>query len=803
MNTLLRMPDGFKRQQVLAWIISLCLIAMSLCGFNAPVLARTIDDGSLPTRILEVAGSQSGLPATQVLLPDWSRIALSQMPGIRRSGSIDGNPYRQVLGYDLSRRWNAGMTPDQYLKLGDISQAFQAEVFSPGAIAQLTNLDLNQVALSAFTLAADQTLNHLAKVVPGLAQTNVRAIAPVAALLAAKAVGINVSDQTLAEVLAQHPQVGHLRLKEIDLSRFPVTSIPNLQAVQLQQFEGWMNSFVQNIPGLGQVPLGSMPNPISELGSLVMRVDQVYGPAEAQRNNTISGSDVQGFSVPCAETDCAYVELDDLENVGRNARGRLEGKQWISGKYQEVEGGWGILRSVNGGREPTGRLPFGSAFKVVVMEPDETTDTVDTALFFRFCADALGCTPYFIGPVPFFTYKVNALMFVGDLSDQRAAAASQPTGASREPGSSQTIAGNRDGGNPCNLGGSSQPVSARSVQGINLDALAESIASIESAGSGGYQAVGVHTCADGGSNCGRGLGRYQFMSYNPYAAQLIAAKPGGQGFLNRIEQGYQPTEAELFQFFPPADQDRAFMADLANKIQVTQGQIDPTTGQPFTGDRLLERVAQKHFGGDYSRVDGGGSDALGRLSLRDYGRAAVTRYRNGGNGTLTCAPSATQTTANASGPKSNNVNQNSGITGQATGRLTNPAPGFPITSEFGPRSSPCASCSSNHAGIDIGAPIGTPVRAADGGRVLYAGWLSGYGKTMIVEHTNGRMTLYAHLDSMDVSTGTPVQQGQTISHSGQSGLGTGPHLHFEVIEGATPGNWRSGSSINPRQRVQF
>ncbi|NJL57523.1 M23 family peptidase, partial [bacterium] len=75
------------------------------------------------------------------------------------------------------------------------------------------------------------------------------------------------------------------------------------------------------------------------------------------------------------------------------------------------------------------------------MEPDETTDTVDTALFFRFCADALGCTPYFIGPVPFFTYKVNALMFVGDLSDQRAAAASQPTGASREPGNSQTIAG--------------------------------------------------------------------------------------------------------------------------------------------------------------------------------------------------------------------------------------------------------------------------------------------------------------------------------------------------------------------------
>ncbi|MGI0492529.1 M23 family metallopeptidase [Alkalinema pantanalense CENA528] len=802
MSIPLRMPDSFKRQRVLAWMISLCFMVMSFCGFNAPALARTLDDGSLPTRILEVTGSQSGLPATQVLLPDWNRISLSQMPGISRSGSIDGKPYQPVLGYDLSRRWNAGMTPDRYLKLGDISQAFQTEVFSLGTISQLTNLDLNQVALSVFTLAADQTLSHLAKVVPGLAQTNVWAIAPVAALLAAKAVGINVSDQTLAEVLAQHPQVGQLRLKEIDLSRFSVTSISNLEAVQLQQFEGWMNSFAKDIPGLGQVPLGAMPNPITEMGNLVMRVDQVYGPAEAQRNNTISGSDVQGFSVPCAETDCAYVELDDLENAGRSARGRLEGKQWISGKYQEVQGGWGILLSVNGGREPTGRLPFGSAFKVVVMEPDEPTDTVDTALFFRFCANALGCTPYFIGPVPFFTYKVNALRFVGDLSDQRAASASQPTGASRESGSNRTGDRNQNKGNPCTFGGSSQPVSAQSVQGIDLNALAEAIASIESAGSGGYQAVGVHTCADGGSHCGRGLGRYQFMSYNPYAVQLIAAKPGGQGFLNRIGQGYQSTEAELFQFFPPADQDRAFMADLANKIQVTQGQIDPTTGQPFTGNRLLERVAQKHFGGDYSRVDSSGSDALGRMSLQDYGRAAVTRYRNGGNGTLTCAPSATLASVNSSGVKSREAAQGKTL-GKATGRLITPAPGFPVTSEFGPRSSPCASCSSNHAGIDIGTPIGTPVRAADDGSVLYAGWLSGYGKTLIVEHTNGRMTLYAHLDSMDVSVGTTVQQGQAIARSGQSGLGTGPHLHFEVIEGATPGNWRSGSSINPRQRVQF
>ncbi|WP_353933344.1 hypothetical protein WJM97_22930 (plasmid) [Okeanomitos corallinicola TIOX110] len=112
---------------------------------------------------------------------------------------------------------------------------------------------------------------------------------------------------------------------------------------------------------------------------------------------------------------------------------------------------------------------------------------------------------------------------------------------------------------------------------------------------------------------------------------------------DQVRQGYQPTEAELFEFFPPADQDKAFMADIANKIQVTQGEIDPITGQLFTGERLIERVAQKHFGGDNSKVDANSSDAFGRLSLQDYGRTVLALYSNNNsdNGTLTCIPSLT------------------------------------------------------------------------------------------------------------------------------------------------------------------
>ncbi len=633
-----------------AWISLLVVINCIIYNIAAQATINTIGDGNLPTRIVEVANPQSRLPATKVLLPDWSRISLAQLPGISQSGAIDGSPYSQTLGYDLSRTWNVGMTPDQYLKLGDISEVLQAEEFSlqaiqaialptqPEANTDINSIDSNKIALSEFPLIGEQTLSHLAQVVPELAKTQVNNITPVATLL--KSHLIAASNLTLAQVLTQY-EVGQMKLGEINLSEFSISSIPNLDAVQLQQFTGWMNSNVSDIPGLGQVPLGLMPNPITEIGSLVMRIDVVYGPAENRRNNTISGSDVQGFSVPCTEKDCAYLELDDLENTGRSDRSKLEGKQWISGKYQEVEGGRGILKAANNGREPTGRLPFGKAFKVVIMEPDETTDTVDTALFFRFCAWRMGCTPYFIGPVPFFSYKVNSLIFVGNLSEQRTNTTSLPTGATREPKASTTNGtGVREKINPCTFSNASRSITDQSLSGIDLRSLSNAIAEIESAGSGDYKAVGIHTCADGGLNCGRALGRYQFMSYNPYAVQLIALKPGGQEFLSQVEQGHQPTEAELFKFFPPADQDRAFMADMANKIQVTQEQIDPATGQPFTGERLIERVAQKHFGGDYSKVDGNGSDALGRLSLKDYGKTALASYRNSNtdNGTLTCSP---------------------------------------------------------------------------------------------------------------------------------------------------------------------
>ena len=103
-----------------------------------------------------------------------------------------------------------------------------------------------------------------------------------------------------------------------------------------------------------------------------------------------------------------------------------------------------------------------------------------------------------------------------------------------------------------------------------------------------------------------------------------------------------------------------------------------------------------------------------------------------------------------------------------------------ITSYFGGRKSPGGIGSTNHKGIDIAAPRGTPVYAADGGTVTYAGWMSGYGYLVRIDHGNGYVTYYGHNSSLTASVGQHVYKGQQIARVGSTGNSTGNHCHFEV-----------------------
>lgn len=98
-----------------------------------------------------------------------------------------------------------------------------------------------------------------------------------------------------------------------------------------------------------------------------------------------------------------------------------------------------------------------------------------------------------------------------------------------------------------------------------------------------------------------------------------------------------------------------------------------------------------------------------------------------------------------------------------------------------------------HEGTDYGAPPGTPIKAAGAGRVQFAGWKGGYGRTVILKHGDNITTLYAHMSRLGkgIKNGTRVKQGETIGYVGSSGMVTGPHLHYEFRLNGAPRNSRT------------
>lgn len=114
-----------------------------------------------------------------------------------------------------------------------------------------------------------------------------------------------------------------------------------------------------------------------------------------------------------------------------------------------------------------------------------------------------------------------------------------------------------------------------------------------------------------------------------------------------------------------------------------------------------------------------------------------------------------------------------------------PVAGGRTTSEFGPR------WGRMHQGLDIAAPMGTPIFASRAGRVIFAGWQGGYGNFTMVDHGGGYVTAYGHQSRLGTTVGAEVAQRQVIGFVGSTGQSTGPHVHFEVRV--------NGQQQNPRQ----
>ncbi|MGK7947269.1 MAG: M23 family metallopeptidase [Xenococcaceae cyanobacterium] len=446
--------------------------------------------GDLPTFTVE----QNGLTAEY---PDWQKLTFSRLGSIAEGGELLSRPdWDRAVGYELSRIWSAGDSPAEFLKLGDFQDSKVGDL-TLDYILNLSLTEIDEVPLSAFGLIREQTISSLVEAIPELGELKVFEVEPILELVGSDYANVEIGrliDTTL----------GDLGFDELNLDDFSLSSIPFVNETPLSEFKDWQNSFLEQVPGLWDLPLNFIFGDGIFANGLIGIVDIAFGTAEAGIDNTISGSYEEGFNVPC-ETECAHVELAKW----------AKGKRWISGKYQKVKGGEGLLGLVNGGVEPTGRHPFGSAFKVVVWETSEPEGRVDTALFFRYCQRGwfvdLGCTPYFIGPVPFLSYNEKDTMFIGLLDGSGGGSGS---GSSRTP--------------PIPVPPIEEPIPP--TTGIDLiDPLPGAVVTSEY----GYRNTGI----PGASTFHTGLDKAYAYNDPRYPGQIIAAGDGVVAYAGRDNSG--------------------------------------------------------------------------------------------------------------------------------------------------------------------------------------------------------------------------------------------------------------------------
>ena len=130
-----------------------------------------------------------------------------------------------------------------------------------------------------------------------------------------------------------------------------------------------------------------------------------------------------------------------------------------------------------------------------------------------------------------------------------------------------------------------------------------------------------------------------------------------------------------------------------------------------------------------------------------------------------------------------------------SGQFCWPAPSYTrISSPYGYRNHPIYKTQKFHSGVDLAAPGGSNILAAENGKVISAGWNGGYGNCLVVDHGGGVSTLYAHASRLCVSKGEYVTKGQVIAKVGTTGNSTGNHLHFEVLI--------NGKTTNPMSYIQ-
>ncbi|MDY7008141.1 MAG: hypothetical protein SWX82_30485 [Cyanobacteriota bacterium] len=351
--------------------------------------------------------NESGAPVIDV-----QNMRFSDLPGLSSSGGFQvPQEVIEQLGFDPSRSWGVGTSIADILQLGDMPEIAQNSLW--GLNSFLGGEHPQNISLSLFS---NQSLFDFVNSVPGLKNNKLNQVPALKELIGNyQLLGANDGNKKLSQFINK-PGLKNVKLGSINLGEYAVIGIPNLANTPLSNFKGWEGLSISSIPGLSNIPFSQLFN-IPNIGGMIAMHDFTYGYKEHRFTPTkrsITGSEEVGFNYQCVQDrGCAYLEL-----IGEAG---LHGAQWIKGGKglggQMVPGGHGVLGQMFEGFEPTGRHPFGDLFKVVLIDTIESQGMGTFGLYFRVCIKSgfadFGCTPYAIGPIPWFISREKNLIFLG------------------------------------------------------------------------------------------------------------------------------------------------------------------------------------------------------------------------------------------------------------------------------------------------------------------------------------------------------------------------------------------------------
>ncbi len=219
-----------------------------------------------------------------------------------------------------------------------------------------------------------------------------------------------------------------------------------------------------------------------------------------------------------------------------------------------------------------------------------------------------------------------------------------------------------------------------------------------------------------------------------------------------------------------------------NKVSVNEimDLNNMTSAKVYEGQRLLLRGEKKSSTKSTYHVVKRG-ETLYRISARyNVSVDNLKRYNNLEDNNIQVGQKIYLMPGQTATGVASNSSSSSSLSSPTLRSFRKPLKSISINSPYGTRVHPVTKKRITHHGVDLKAAMNTPVYAPYAGVVTYSGWMNGYGKIIIIDHGGGYTTRYAHLNRWLVGKGTKVKKGQLIAKTGNTGLSTGPHLHYEI-----------------------